>query len=192
MAMESSSTVRRFDLDWLRVLAILTVFVAHDGLQEQSRRRRWLSLAAGLLSIVGVGVIAAGPADPPFGTPMYVLFVVLHSLASWSLVLAILGFGRQHLAAGRPILRYANEVLLAFYILHQTVILGIGYYVVQWAISDLLKYVVTLTGSFVATMGFYEFAIRRVNLLRFLFGMKLLPRKAALGPAERPVASSQA
>lgn len=190
--MESSSTVRRFDLDWLRVLAILTVFVAHDGLQEQSRRRRWLSLAAGLLSIVGVGVIAAGPADPPFGTPMYVLFVVLHSLASWSLVLAILGFGRQHLAAGRPILRYANEVLLAFYILHQTVILGLGYLVVDWSIPDLLKYVIILTGSFAVTMGLYEFLVRRLNVLRFLFGMKPLPKETALWPAEHPLASSRA
>jgi peptidoglycan/LPS O-acetylase OafA/YrhL len=168
------------------------VIIAHDGIQERVRRQRHASLAAGVLLLVVVGVLMAGGGEPRFGTPRYALVYALYSLASWCLVLAILGFGRQHLTAPRPILRYANEAVLPFYILHQTVILGIGYYVVQWSIPDLLKYVVTLSGSFVVTMALYEFAIRRVNVLRFLFGMKLLPKKAALGSAERPVASSQA
>jgi len=168
------------------------VISAHDGIQERICWQRLVSLAAGLLLLVAVGVLMVGGGGPRFGTPRYALVFALYSLASWCLVLAILGFGRQHLTAPRPILRYANEAVLPFYILHQTVILGIGYYVVQWSIPDLLKYVVILTGSFVVTMSLYEFAIRRVNVLRFLFGMKLLPKKAALGPAERPVASGQA
>lgn len=167
------------------------VVIAHDGIQERVRRQRWPSLAAGILFLAAVGVLTVGQGDPRFGTPMYALVVVLHSLASWCLVLAILGFGRQHLTVGHPILRYANEAVLPFYILHQTVILGIGYFVVQWSIPDLVKYVIILAGSFAVTMALYEFAIRRVNVLRFLFGMKPLPKEPVLEPAERPVARSR-
>lgn len=168
------------------------VVTSHEGLQEQIRRCRWLSLVAGLLSLAAVAVITTGRAEPRFGTSTYALGAVLHSLSSWCLVLAILGFGRQYLTAGRPVLRYANEAVLPFYILHQTVILGLGYSVVQWSIPDLLKYVIILTGSFAATMALYEFVIRRVNVLRFLFGMKPLPKETALGPVEQPAASSRA
>jgi len=44
---------------------------------------------------------------------------------------------------------------------------------VQWAIPDLLKFMTILTVSFFVIMGLYEFGVRRFNLMRFLFGMKL-------------------
>jgi hypothetical protein len=47
---------------------------------------------------------------------------------------------------------------------------------VQWLIPDVLKYLVIAPTSFAIIMALYEFAVRRVNVLRFLFGMKPLPR----------------
>lgn len=168
------------------------VIIAHDGIQERIRQQRLASLAAGLSLLTVVGVLMVSWGEPRFGTPRYALVYASYSLASWCLVLAILGFGRQHLTAPRPILRYANEAVLPFYILHQTVILCIGYYIVRWDIPDPGKYVLILVSSFAVTMALHEFLVRRLNVLRFLFGMKPLPKKVALGPAEQPVASSQA
>ena len=48
------------------------------------------------------------------------------ALGSWCCVLAFLGFGRKHLNFSTPFLKYANEAVLPFYILHQTVMLGRG------------------------------------------------------------------
>jgi peptidoglycan/LPS O-acetylase OafA/YrhL len=87
------------------------------------------------------------------------------------------------------LLKYANEATLPFYILHQTVIVGLGYFVVQWAIPDLLKFLFILSGSFLMVMVLYEFLVRRFNLLRFLFGMKLLPKAPVLEPLEASPAS---
>ena len=67
-------------------------------------------------------------------------------------------------------MRYANEAALPFYILHQTVIVGLGYFVVQWGIPDLLKWMIILTASFAISIGLYEFAVRRYNPMRFLLG----------------------
>jgi hypothetical protein len=102
----------------------------------------------------------------------------------WGWLLAVFGFGMKHLNFNTPFLKYANEAVLPFYILHQTVIVGLGYFVVQWAIPDWLKFLFILTASFLVSVGLYEFLVRRFNLLRILFGMKLLPKTSALQPLE--------
>ena len=81
-------------------------------------------------------------------------------------------FAFQHLNVNRPFLRYANEAALPYYILHQSVLVTVAYFVVQWAIPDWLKFVFILTASFLVSMGLYESLVRRNNPLRILFGMK--------------------
>jgi hypothetical protein len=110
---------------------------------------------------------------PAFGTWRNALGWGVRALSSWCCILAILGFGRKHLSFNTPALKYANEAVLPFYILHQTVLLCVGYFVVQRAIPDLLKWGIILVASFAIIMALYEFLVRRFNPLRFLFGMKL-------------------
>lgn len=62
-------------------------------------------------------------------------------------------------------------------------IICIGYFVVRWPIPDLLKFVIITSSSFITIMGIYEILIRRINVMRFLFGMKLLPKKSVEVPA---------
>jgi hypothetical protein len=73
--------------------------------------------------------------------------------------------------------------VLPFYVLHQSVLIVVGYFVVQWDIPDLLKWFVITPTSFVIIIGAYEWLIRRSNVLRVLFGLK--PRQPAAQP--RPV-----
>jgi hypothetical protein len=68
--------------------------------------------------------------------------------------------------------RYANEAVLPFYLLHQTVIVIIGYYVVQWPIGALMKFLTISFSTLATTLLLYEVVIRRTRLMRFLFGMK--------------------
>ncbi len=55
-------------------------------------------------------------------------------------------------------------------------ILWLGFFVVKWPVPDLVKYVIIALPSFVITMLTYEYAVRRVSVLRILFGMKPLRR----------------
>jgi peptidoglycan/LPS O-acetylase OafA/YrhL len=105
-------------------------------------------------------------------------------------VLAILGFGMKRLNFNKPILSYANEAVLPFYILHHPVLLCVGYFVVQWAIPAAAKFFIIDAVSFAIIMALYEFVVRRFNFLRFLFGMKLLARPA-VAPADQPVVAAE-
>jgi glucan biosynthesis protein C len=171
---------------WLTLAGFL--IVPHDRLQASIQRLRWLSLPLGLV-LVGCSVfpltLEQGPA---FGTWRYALGWGARALGSWCCVLAILGLGRKHLTLSRPFLNYANEGVLPFYILHQTVLPGVGYFVVQWTIPGLLKRVIILLVSFPIIMLLYEFLVRRLNLLRILFGMKPRAKRLAVQPGEAVLA----
>jgi peptidoglycan/LPS O-acetylase OafA/YrhL len=160
---------------------------AHDGVQESIKRQRWLSLIAGLLLITLEGVLRVGHPEPAFDTPRFVLLNAGYGLSAWLLILAILGFGMKHLNVYSPKMAYLNEAVLPFYVLHQSVLIYVGYFVVQGNIPDLLKWLIIAPMSLAIIMALYEFLIRRINVLRFLFGMKLSRRSVpTTGRAEIP------
>ena len=158
------------------------LFVSHESLQATIRRLRWFSLAAGAVIFITLLAVRITQGDLVFRTRAYTLFFALFSLFSWSFVLAILWFGMQHLTFNTPFRRYANEAVLPFYIMHQTVIICVGYFVVRQAIPDLLKFVIIAVSSFAIITALYELLIRRVNVLRFLFGMRLRPKASSAQP----------
>lgn len=80
--------------------------------------------------------------------------------------------GTKFLNFSNKVLAYCNEAVLPFYILHQTIILVIGFFVVQWDLGVMLKYLIISTSSLVVTRAIYELFIKRVKVVRFLFGMK--------------------
>lgn len=102
-------------------------------------------------------------------------FAALRFAAGWLGVLACLGFGKHYLDRPSRTLSYAAEASYPFYILHQTVIVAVGFYVVSlpWGIGP--KYLTIMVAAVALTLGGYEI-VRRVPALRFLFGMKPLPK----------------
>jgi hypothetical protein len=99
------------------------------------------------------------------------------------------GSARRHLERSSRKLGYLNEAVLPFYVLHSSVIVVTAYFVVQWPIPDPLKAVIIATVAFGAIALLYEGAVRRVRLLRVLFGMKAA-RHAAGVPREEHLMSS--
>jgi glucan biosynthesis protein C len=84
---------------------------------------------------------------------------------------------------GRAI-RYANQAVLPVYVLHQTVIVVIGFYVVQWEVETLVKYLVIGFAALLITLLLYDLGVRRTAVTRLLFGMKPAARQATReGPA---------
>ena len=70
---------------------------------------------------------------------------------------------------------YAQEAQLPFYVLHFTPIVVIGFFVVQWEVSVLTKFIVISLSSFAVTLLLCDIDVRRTRLTRFLFGVK--PKK---------------
>jgi glucan biosynthesis protein C len=153
------------------------VIVSNGSLQTRIRQTRWWSLGAGAVLAVGYLVLRFD-AGLVFSLKTKLADTLL-SVSCWCWLLAVFGFGFQYLNVNRPFLRYANEAVLPFYILHQTVIISLGYFMVQWVIRDGLKFSFILIASFLVSVGVYEFLVRRNNLLRILFGMKPKERRSA-------------
>jgi glucan biosynthesis protein C len=124
----------------------------------------------------------------PRGIPSWlgaVIDIYVRGFAPWFFLIAILGYGRKFLKSSNSFLRYTGEASYPLYILHQTVIVVIGFYVVQWNTSILPKYVTILVAAVVVSTIIYDLLIKRTNVTRFLFGMRL-KKKPAEAPARRP------
>ena len=102
-------------------------------------------------------------------------FLFLRAFNSWFWLIAILGFGSRHLAFSNRFLEYAGEAVLPFYILHQSVIIVIGYFIIDWTSAVMFQYAFLSVTSFVAIIAIYELLVRRIGFMRFLFGLK--PKK---------------
>jgi glucan biosynthesis protein C len=150
------------------------LLVTHDGVQQTIKQQRWLSLVLGGVLFLTLGGLRVGWGEPAFATPRYVLMISLFGLSSWCWILAILGFGMQHLNINWSRLPEANEAVLPFYVLHQSVLIIVGYFVVRWPLPDGVKWLIIAPVSLVIIAALYELLLRRSNVLRFLFGMKPL------------------
>lgn len=109
----------------------------------------------------------------------YVLYQMFRGINSWFWIVALLGLGRRYLNFNNWVLQYANQAAYPFYILHQTVVIAIAFYVVRWHIDITEKFLIISTASLLTTIALYDLLIKRINVARFLFGLK--PTKQASG-----------
>ena len=90
-------------------------------------------------------------------------FALIRGVLCWSCLIAICGFASRHLRFSNRFLKYANDAVLPFYILHQTVILAIGFHVIRLDIPLWSQYLIIVLSSFAVTMALYELLIRRLT-----------------------------
>lgn len=104
------------------------------------------------------------------------LYSVVKTVNAWCILLSFFGYGYKYLQFTNGFLRYANEAVYPFYILHQTVIICLAYPLIHSPWPWIAKFVYLCIATFTICFGTYHFLIRRFSVLRIAFGMK--PRKA--------------
>jgi glucan biosynthesis protein C len=109
---------------------------------------------------------------------------ILENAATWLVIMGALGFGKRYLDRTSRTQKYLAESSYPVYILHQTVIVIIAFYVIRLAAPKPVLWVVLLVAAVAGTFALYEI-VRRIGVLRFLFGM----RRRAKTP--RPVGPSR-
>lgn len=135
-------------------------------------------LRLAFLSIIVINTVRWNGWDPKdlwsdwLNYPISYVFLALLNINSWLWVLAFLGYGKKYLNAGSNTLKYCNSAVFPFYILHQTIIVILGYYVVQTADNDAFKYAFLLVVCFLISVGIYYLYIRPYKFVRLLFGSK--------------------
>ena len=172
--------------DWATFVYYLTFFVygyllfSRPSFAEAIRKQGWIALSLGILCFALIGVTyATGYLETWLSSPSYIagflLIQLLLSIFTWAWVVFILSCGMSFLNFTTRRLPEANEAVLPFYVLHQPGIVVIAFYVVQWNIGILPKWLMISTLALALILAVYVLVIRRVNWIRWLFGMK--PRK---------------
>lgn len=100
------------------------------------------------------------------------IFDVSAVIGSWCWVITIVAFGQHFLHKPHRCLSVVNEGLYPFYILHQTAIIAIGYYICQLEWSIGVKFWTVSLLTLVSCVAFYLLLIRPFNVMRLFFGMK--------------------
>jgi glucan biosynthesis protein C len=165
--------------DWANFFSYLVLFgfgfllYSHEAFAEAIERQRKLFLGLAVGCVLILKVLDWTRLRPAWGTnPGNMALLAFSAFNTWCWVLAILGHGRRYLNFTSGALRYLTEAALPVYILHQTIILMIGFHVIQWEASIMAKYFIVLLTSFVATLVVYDLVVRRFRVTRFLCGMK--------------------
>src|SRR5690606_33398937 len=160
-----------------------------DGVWAWIEERRRTSLTLAFLAIVAIDVLRWNDATPAFAYSLpHTLYQLLQGFNAWCWVLTFLGYGKRYLNRPSRVLARLNEGIYPFYILHQTVIVVIGFYVIRVEESILAKFLFVSTVSIVVSWAIYDLLVRPVPVMRFLFGMKPLPRapdRASFGEYSR-------
>lgn len=138
----------------------------------EDNRRRNLKIA--FFSILLINYFRWNNVEPDWGmTGRNILFFALLTVSAWIWVITFLGYAKKYLNFNNKILQLANEAIYPFYILHQTIIVIIAYYIVQVNESIISKYLFLTIVSFGLSVGLYVFCVKPYNVIRVLFGMKI-------------------
>ncbi len=177
---------------WLLFLLAGFICITQPKLMDSLERNRRFALTIGFLSLVLLNYLRWNKIEPdheqwPFGSNPFAgyLFSALSPVIAWGWVLALVGYGKHYLNRTHKILNYLNQAVYPFYILHQTVIVLVVYYIVQTQNESILsKYIYTVGITFFVTVLTYHLLIRPFAFTRFLFGMK--PKEKTRQPKTQP------
>jgi hypothetical protein len=100
----------------------------------------------------------------------------LHCFYAWSTIAAVLGWGHRYLNRPFRWLPYAREAVFPWYILHQSVMLALAYWLIPLKLGPVLEPSLTLLGTVAGCAMLHECVIRRTRWLRPLFGLDAVPR----------------
>lgn len=163
--------------DWFALSEYLWFFLCGyliarcmDDIWPLFQKSRKLTLCIGVGAYLIYGLIYPLP-------DLVFIKAVLRALNVWGMIFALIGFAITYLNKNSKWLSYANEAVYPFYILHQTVLIGIAYYLRDWEMFIIVKFLIVVGGTTVICWVLYHFLIRKINILRFLFGMKPLVKK---------------
>ena len=101
------------------------------------------------------------------------VYGTINAIQIWSLILSILGFAKHHLNFSNSFLRFTNQAVYPFYILHQTIIVAAGYYIVQWNIPILPKLILLVVVTFASVFLLFKYIIKPFRLTRLLYGVRI-------------------
>ncbi|MHA2075859.1 MAG: acyltransferase family protein [Candidatus Hodarchaeales archaeon] len=168
------------------------------SLQKHWKHALVLGILLSMVYIVTVVIFAAIlQTDPLISYDLLsILWRILKGITGWCWIIAILGFfsyktqsQKEQLSEDKTtnsqglkrilnpetmgsIGQYANKAQLPVYVLHQTIIVIVAFFIVPLDLNLYIKFLIISLLSLVITLLFYDIGVKRLRITRFLFGMK--------------------
>jgi glucans biosynthesis protein C len=141
-----------------------------DAVDRAWRATVWPAFIAWVA--LGVFVLQGDPYNRVPAEPgaWYVVFWSTFSFASWAWMVVILGAARAHLSRSTPFLERWRGTAYGIYVLHQTVVVAVAYYVVGWPVDVHLRFIVVAVASLALTVLLIGL-LKRVPGTRAAFGI---------------------
>lgn len=181
--------------DWAAHYLYISIFllgfiiVSSNPLQKKIKQLRRLGLALALITVTLLyGLFWFSDTGWHYlGRSIYYYLV---SVNRWCWVIAIVGFSLCYLKKSTPYLKMLNELVYPFYILHQTVIIILGYYIKELSWPIAAKFWSVAIATFIICYALIRYVIIKANFLRIPFGMKPL-KKGTQEKKERVINDKQ-
>ena len=143
--------------------------------------RRWWpwALAVGIASyalVAGIELEWPGSTTPTW--PWGILFAAARAVQGWSLIVAAIGLADTYLNHDHPWRRVLTEAVFPFYIIHQTIIVGVEGGLLRFALPPAVEFCILVVATVSGCWLFYAVG-RRIGWLRPLIGLRPLDRAAA-------------
>jgi peptidoglycan/LPS O-acetylase OafA/YrhL len=145
------------------------VLLSNKNIIESIRKQRNLYLVEAVVATV---MMFSSPQLFEKGPALDLAWGLSAIFLAWSCGLAAIGYARQYLNRDSKFRKLANEAIYPFYLLHQPVILIIGFFLIKVQMPDVLRLLILTTSSFVISCLLYWYLVRPYNLSRVIFGMK--------------------
>lgn len=169
--------------DWYNHAKYFSVFVAGYLLAQQQswwnciidKRFYFLVIAlAGYIFIVADrnGIFAPLAARYTSSTWVKGFYGAVFIISHWAWILAALGLAGKYLTKTNRFATYANEAILPWYILHQTLILIITYSLKPFGVAAHYEWLLVLSGTLLGCYLGFEL-IKHSKSTRVLFGLKV-------------------
>ena len=102
---------------------------------------------------------------------------------AWLAILSLLGLAQRWLNRPSRALTYMTEAIFPWYILHQTITVMAGFWLTRQGLPGALEAGLVILATFCGCALLHELIIRRIGVLRPLFGLKLQKQSYATAPA---------
>lgn len=146
------------------------------------KKKTCLFLVVGLLS--SIYFLYTGSQNPenvqeylhPSFSLYHIQISIVSMLIAYSWILFFLGLFAKHMNFKHSILVPANISILPIYVLHQSLIIVFGYYIVELELGTFTKFISIACTAIPASIVLYKL-IQTNTILRFLFGLKIKQKK---------------
>lgn len=167
-----------YSIYWLLFLLAGFICMCVPSLISSLERNRRTSLTVGVIAIILLNYLRWNDLQPQKVITNWqesgwtFAYLALYPTVAWFWVFAAIGYGKRYLNKKLSAMDYINSAVYPFYILHQTVIVVLAFYVVKTTDTILLKYIFIVLVAFTLSILIYHLFIRPFALMRFLFGVK--------------------